>query len=147
MKGRVLAVDPGSVRIGIAISDPTRFLAAPLMVIKHVSMEKDCLVISQLCTQNDVSMVVIGQALGLDGEVNPQSRHAQKIADKLAQIITLPVVLWDESGTTQQARKVKQEMGVDRKHRSGHLDAHAAAIILQSYLDHQIEGRVDEPKA
>ncbi len=145
MEGRVLAVDPGSVRIGIAISDPLQVIATPLTVIKHVSMSKDCQTISQLCQEHDVSLVVVGQALGVDGEINPASRHAQKMADTLMTMVTQPVILWDESGSTQYAKKVKQEMGVARKKRTGHLDAHAAAVFLQYYLDSLTNWRVDEP--
>jgi putative Holliday junction resolvase len=144
MESRVLAVDPGSQNIGIALSDPTRMIATPLTVIKHTSIEKDCQVIVRLCQENKVSLVVIGQALGTDGEMTPQGRHAQKLADILRLITTIPVVLWDESGSTIQARQIKLEMGVTRKKRSGHLDASAAAVILQSYLDSQANRKNDE---
>lgn len=144
MEGRVLAVDPGSVKIGIAVSDPMRVIATPLTVVKHISMETDCQVISQLCREQQVSLVIIGQALGSDGELNRQSRHAQKLADTLMTIIPIPVVMYDESGSTQEAKMTKVKMGVKRKKRTGHLDAHAAAVILQTYLDSHADGIADE---
>jgi putative Holliday junction resolvase len=146
MTGRILAVDPGSVRIGIALSDPTRTIASPLMVIKHISLEKDCQSIARLCQEHNASLVIIGQALGGEGEMTAQSRHTQKVADTLSSLIPVPVELWDESGSTVQARQIKQEMGVNRKKRAGHLDAQAAAVILQSYLDTQQLRRSDEPE-
>jgi putative Holliday junction resolvase len=135
MEGRVLSVDPGSMNIGIAVSDPLRMVASPLTVVKHASMEKDCQAISQICQEQQISLVIVGHALGADGETNAPSRHAQKLADMLKKIILVPVVLWDESGSTQQAKKIQLKMGVSRKKRTGHLDAHAAAVILQNFLD------------
>lgn len=144
MEGRVLGVDPGSVNIGIAVSDPLGMAAKPLTVVKHVSVEKDCQVISEICREQQVSLVVVGQALGADGEMTPQGRHAQKLANILANTIAVPILLWDESGSTQQAKSTQREMGVARKKRSGHLDAHAAAVILQNYLDIAAEGNSNE---
>lgn len=135
MEGRVLAVDPGSVNIGVALSDPLGLVASPLIVVKHTSMEKDCQVISRICQEQSVSLIVIGQALGADGEMTAQGRHAQKLANHLANMISVPILLWDESGSTQQAKLTQLKMGVKRKKRVGHLDAHAAAVILQNYLD------------
>lgn len=144
MEGRVLAVDPGSVNIGIAVSDPMRLIAKPLTVIKHTAMVTDCLEINQLCQKYQITLVLIGQALGAEGEMNAPSRHAQRMAEMLGKMLPVPVVLWDESGSTQQAKMTKVKMGVKRKKRSGHLDAHAAAVILQSYLDSHSGGCTDE---
>jgi len=135
MMGRILALDPGSIRIGIAISDPMRRIASPLSVIPHTSLEKDCQVISDLCRQHDVELLIVGQALGPNGESTPQSRHAQKIVDLLVKLVSIPVELWDESGSTKQAKRISVAMGIKRNRRIGHLDADAAAVILQDYLD------------
>jgi putative Holliday junction resolvase len=144
MEGRVLAVDPGSVNIGIAVSDTLRMAASPLTVVKHTSMEKDCQAISMICQEQQVTLVIIGQALGADGEMTAQSRHAQKLANLLANIVSVPILLWDESGSTQQAKLTQLKMGVKRKKRSGHLDAHAAAVILHDYLDIAVGRGSDE---
>lgn len=137
MKGRILAVDPGSKRIGIAISDPMRVIATPLTVITHKALADDCARIAELCEKQEATLVVVGQPLGADSEIIPQSRHSQKIAEELSSMVTLPVELWDESGSTKTAKQVKLAGGVGRKKRAGHHDALAAAIILQSYLDAQ----------
>lgn len=135
MKGKILAIDPGSKRIGIAVSDPFRILATPLTVILHKSLEADCIRIAQLCAEHGVNLVVVGQPLGADNEMNRQSRHSQKVAEGLRRIISIPVELWDESDSTIAAQRIKQELGVNRKKRAGHQDQLAAAVILQSYLD------------
>ena len=132
---RILAIDPGEKRIGVAISDPTMTIASPLMVLKHISMAIDAAQIAQLAVDNNVINIVVGQALGADGEETPASRHANKLADSIRTQVQIPVVLWDESGSTQTARQAKIEMGLSRGRRSGHMDELAAVVILQSYLD------------
>lgn len=140
MSGRILAVDPGEKRLGIALSDPTGTLARPLMVIRHVSRMVDAAQIAGLAVEHGAERIVIGVALDDDGHPTPQSRHAERLADAVRQQTSLPVELWDESGSTQAARETRLSMGVSRRKRSGHLDEVAAAIILQSYLDAHSEG-------
>lgn len=135
MDGRVLAVDPGEKRIGIALSDLTATLAAPFAVIRHVAMDIDCLKIIEMALQNQVTTIVIGQALGGEGELTRQSRHSQKMAEVIRRFTDIPVVLWDESGSTQEAQEIARLQASNRKKRSGHLDDQAAAVILQNYLD------------
>jgi putative holliday junction resolvase len=135
MNGRILAVDPGEKRIGIAISDPTALIARPLLVLKHVSRAIDAASIAQLAAEHQAVQIVIGEALDEEGQLTPQARHAARLADAIREQSDLPVVLWDESGSTQNARAVRIEMGAPRKKRQGHLDEVAAALILQSYLD------------
>lgn len=139
MKGRILAVDPGEKFIGIALSDPTALLAAPLAVIRHVQMAEDCRKIIQIAIENNVVLIIVGQALGAEGEETRQARHAKKISETLMEMCTIPVELWDESSSTRDARQVRIEMGVKKKDRSGHMDDRAAAFFLQSYLDRKSE--------
>lgn len=139
MKGRVMAIDPGEKRLGIALSDPFRILATPLAVINHQSMAADSQKIIELCKQNEVQLIIIGQPLSSSGEETPQSRHSRKLAEKISTMSSIPVELWDESESTNIAKKAAVEMGLKRKKRSGHLDQRAAAVILQSYLEAQID--------
>lgn len=132
---RILAVDPGEKRIGIAICDPTMTIASPLAVLNHRSLVFDAAQIGQIATEKGAIAIIIGQALGCDGEETPSSRHARKLADAIHQVIQVPIILWDESGSTQSARQAKIELGLSRARRSGHLDEYAAVVILQSYLD------------
>jgi putative holliday junction resolvase len=132
---RILAVDPGEKRLGLAISDPTATIANPLTVIKHVARPVDAATIARIAQENEAGLIVVGQALDDEGEQTQQSRRARRLAEALRQQTSLPVLLWDESGSTQAARDARIAMGVSRKKRSGHLDDLAAAVILQSYLD------------
>ena len=137
--GRILAIDPGEKRLGIALSDPTGTIAGPLIVLKHVSRAEDAAAILRLAREHEAVRIVIGAALDDEGLSTPQSRHAERLADVIRAQTSLPVDLWDESGSTQAARASRIAMGVSRRKRSGHLDEIAATVILQSYLDAHLQ--------
>jgi putative Holliday junction resolvase len=137
---RILAVDPGEKHLGLAISDPTGTIASPLGVLKHVSRPVDAAAIAEMARQHQVGRIVIGQALDADDCPTLQSRRAARLAAALRLQTDLPVELWDESGSTQEARSARRALGVSRSRRSGHLDELAAVVILQGYLE-QIKDR------
>ena len=139
---RVLAVDPGDKRLGIAVSDLTGTIASPVCVLPHVSREKDALAILAIAVEKEVGMIVIGQAISWDGEVSVQGRKSTRLAKKIRSLGSIAVVLWDEYGSTNTARKTRQMMNVSRKKRKGHLDEIAATVILQTYLDSQSDQEV-----
>jgi putative Holliday junction resolvase len=132
---RVLAVDHGEKRIGLALSDPMATIASPLKVIEHVSRLMDTAQVANLANENDVGLIVIGQSFDEDGKPNLAGRRAAKFAEALQEQTQIPIVLWDESFSTQDARVARIELGVSRKKRGGHQDALAAVMILQSYLE------------
>ena len=132
---RVLAIDPGEKRLGIAISDLSGTIANPLTVLQHVSRPVDAATIAQLAQEHQVGRIIIGQALDEEGQPTPEGRRAARLAEAVRLQTDLPVELWDESGSTQAARQARLAMGASRRKRSGHLDDLAATYILQSYLD------------
>ena len=132
---RILAVDHGEKRIGLALSDATTTIASPLKVIEHVSRAIDAAQVADLAAQNDVTLIVIGQSFDEDGNPNPAGRRAGRFADELKNQTNLPIELWDESFSTQDARAARIDLGVSRKKRAGHQDVFAAVVILQSYLE------------
>lgn len=132
---RILAVDHGEKHIGLAISDPTATIASPLKVLKHVSRLMDAAQVANLAAENEVALIVIGQSYDEEGKPNLAGRRAAKFAEALKEQTQIPVILWDESFSTQEARAVRIEMGVARKKRLGHMDDIAAVMILRSYLD------------
>jgi putative Holliday junction resolvase len=132
---RVLAVDPGEKNIGIAISDPTATIANPLTVLRHVSRPVDAASIAALAQEHGADLIVVGQALDAEGMPSPQSRRAGRVAAAIRLQTQLPVVLWDESGSTQAARQARRVMGASHRKRNGHLDDLAATYLLQTYLD------------
>jgi putative Holliday junction resolvase len=134
---RILAVDHGEKRIGLALSDPTETLASPFKMIDHVSRTIDAAQVANLAVDNEVGLIVIGQSFDDAGQPNLAGRRAAKFADALKAQTQIPVILWDESFSTQDARATRIEMGVSRKKRAGHLDELAAVMILRSYLESQ----------
>lgn len=134
---RILAVDPGDKRLGIAISDLTGTIASPVCVLTHVSREENALAILAIAEEREVKLIVIGQAFNWDGEISFQGRKSTRLADKIRAMGSIPVILWNEYGSTSIARNARRMMNVSRKKRSGHLDDLAATVILQTYLDSQ----------
>ncbi|HBG74353.1 MAG: hypothetical protein A2X25_13620 [Chloroflexi bacterium GWB2_49_20] len=132
---RILAVDPGSKHVGLAISDPTGTIANPLMILSHKSREFDTDTIARQVLNNYVDLIVVGQSLDDDGMPTFEGRRSVRIANVLARKVSVPVIFWNESFSTQDARNARIRMGTSRKKRAGHLDDLAATVILQSYLD------------
>ena len=132
---RVLAVDRGDERIGIAVSDLTKTIANPLTVINHVQREQDALTIIALAEEQNADLIVVGQAFYTDGSPNPSGRKSARLAEAIQQNTDIPTILWDENESTQLARKTRKLMGVKKKRLRSHMDDLAATIILQSYLD------------
>jgi putative Holliday junction resolvase len=132
---RLLAVDPGDKRIGLALSDPSGTIGRPLSVLKHISRIVDAGIIAEIARENGVTLIIIGQALDGEGLEGPAAHKSARLAEAIRVQTDTPVVLWDESGTTQSARQTLIEMGVSRTKRRGHQDALAAALVLKSYMD------------
>jgi putative Holliday junction resolvase len=125
--GKVLAVDPGEVRIGLAVTDPSGVIARPLKVLRHHSRMEDIRAILLEAKEHEVERILIGIAFDLEGNVGPQARKALRLVEGLRECTSLPVETWDESGSTM---RVQQQNRKDDM-----LDARAAAFILQEYLD------------
>src|SRR5512142_2835170 len=134
---KVLAVDHGEKRIGLAISDPTGTIARPLGVVEHVSRAMDTAQVAAFAAEQKAELIVVGQSFDEEGRPNEAGRRAERFAEALKGQTALPIVLWDESMSTADARQFRIPMGASRKKRGGHLDDAAATVILQSYLDAQ----------
>ena len=132
---RIVAVDHGEKHIGLALSDPSATIASPLRVIKHTSRLMDAAQVANLASENDAALIVVGQSFDEEGRPNLAGRRAARFAETLKEQTPIPVVLWDESFSTRDARTARIEMGVSRKKRAGHMDELAAVMILRSYLD------------
>ena len=136
---RILAVDPGDKRLGLAISDESATIARPLEIIMHVSRQLDAAAIANLAAENGAELIIVGQALDQDHQPTPQGRKAGRLADAIQSQTHIPVILWDESGSTQAARQLHILMGGSSRQRRqrghGHLDDLAAVQVLQDYLD------------
>lgn len=135
MIGRILAVDPGEKRIGIAVSDPTGTIANPYKIQEHVSRIVDAAQIAQMAAELGAIRVIIGQALDDEGQVGPAARKSIRLAEAIQSQSSIPVELWDETSTTREVQDTQRLLGTKRNKRRENLDDLAAAVILQSYLD------------
>ncbi len=140
---RYLGLDIGDRYIGIAISDPTGTIARPLQTLEHRSARADFAAIASLVEEYDVDAVVVGMPLSLDGSVGDQARRVARYAEGLASDLDVPVIGWDERFSTAAAEeillKTRKEGARRRARANGEIDAIAAAVILQSYLDRESE--------
>jgi putative Holliday junction resolvase len=134
-EGRILGIDPGERRIGVAVSDISGSIATPFQVVKHESRETDANNILEIARSKEAGLIIIGAAYGLDGEETPASRKATRLAEVIMEKSKIKVILWDESGSTKKAREIRLLAGSGRKQRRGHQDEIAAAFILQDFLD------------
>lgn len=136
---RVLALDVGERRTGVAISDPTGTLARPLQSLEHASRGEVFAAVAALVAEHGVGVIVVGQPIGLDGTEGPQAQRMARYAEAMAAQVPVEVILWDESLTTVTAEEIMRQTRSEKKRRrargNGELDSFAAAVILQSYLD------------
>jgi putative Holliday junction resolvase len=130
-----LGIDPGERRIGVALSDETRLLATPLVTILRTSWTADVGRLAELVRQYDVAAVVIGHPLTTAGEVGQQARRAQRLAERVAAAIAVPVELCDERYSTAEAADLMRMSPPARRRGEPSIDSAAAAVMLQRYLD------------
>lgn len=132
---RLLGIDPGTVRIGLAISDPQRRFASPLVQYVRKSSEQDRRWFRQLVDKEEIGAGIVGLAIHLDGREGPSAQRSREFADWLRKEVELECVLWDERFTTRQAESALWQAGLSHKRRKERRDQVAAALLLQSYLD------------
>lgn len=132
---RVMALDYGDVRIGIALSDITRFLASGLENYTRVSLEVDCKHIAELIANNNVKVVVLGLPLNMDGTSGVRVEKTKEFAEELKKYTDAKIDFLDERLTSVSAEKILISADVSRKKRKQVLDKLSATIILQDYLD------------
>jgi putative Holliday junction resolvase len=140
LPGRILGVDPGDKRIGLAISDPTQTIASPLGVIKHLSRAEDAQQILDKAVENAAVLIILGYADDWDGKPSFQAKKTLRLRDEILTLGNIEVNVWSEYGSTKKAQSARRLMNTSRKKRAGHLDDLAAVVILQSYLDALQEG-------
>ena len=134
MAGRVIALDVGDVRIGVAISDPTGTIAQPLEVYKRVGYGPDSRYVKALCDRYETDQVLLGLPLNMDGTLGGQAQKAQDFGRVLEERMGLKVFYQDERRTTVTAESVLISGNVRREDRKLYVDKLAAAVILEQWL-------------
>ena len=131
----ILGLDIGDARTGVAISDELGIAAHPLCTIQRRSRNAVLAELQELIATHKVEQIVVGLPLHLNGEVGRQAQKVKKFADKLEQLVNLPIVFWDESFTTSEAAQILRGTKKRRKKRKQVIDQVAAVLILDAYLE------------
>jgi putative holliday junction resolvase len=140
---RWMGIDLGERRIGLALSDQQGWLATPLQILLHRSIEEDVQAICGLVTTHQVEALVVGLPLNMDNTAGLAARRARRFAQRLRQRLGKDVVLWDERLSSVDARQALSHLSITRRRQR--IDAVAAALILQNYLDTAGGGQSREP--
>ncbi|WP_448543820.1 Holliday junction resolvase RuvX [Roseiflexus sp.] len=135
--GRVMALDVGERRIGVALSDPTRMLASPLTTIRAVPRSTALKRILTLIRDYQVTTLVVGLPLTMNGDIGPQATLVQQFVDELRPLIAIPIAFVDERLTTVAAERMMIDLKIKPEQRRARIDEVAASIILQDFLDSQ----------
>lgn len=138
--GRVLGIDYGTVRVGIALSDPTQCLASPLGVIENTPSGLNQII--ALLAEHEIETIVVGLPRHMNGSYGSATEKVRKFIETLKMKTNVPIVEWDERWSTVSAHSALREAGLNAKQRKGRVDQVAAGIILQNYLDAQAQTRL-----
>jgi putative Holliday junction resolvase len=139
---RVLGLDLGSKRIGVALSDPSGVIASPLTTLERRGGERDLAAVGALVREHEVGAIVVGLPLHMDGRRGPEAEAARRFARALADAVGVPVDTLDERWTTVEAERALRESGRKGRKRRAVVDAVAAAILLRTWLDRR-RGRAE----
>ena len=140
---RILALDFGERRIGVALSDAGEFLATPLTTIRSHSPASDVAEVLRLAAEHEAGEIVVGLPYSLSGQVGPQARLVTGFIERLSASSPVNVTSWDERFSSQEAERLLRESGRRPSRQRDKVDAAAAAVILQSYLDSRSAVRPD----
>lgn len=134
-RGRILALDLGKRRIGLALSDELGLTAQGLVTLERTNIREDLARLARLAAERGVTLILIGNPMQMNGAEGRQSAWARQFAERLEARSGLAVRLWDERLTTVEAERVLRESGISREKRGRARDRLAAVILLQSYLE------------
>jgi putative Holliday junction resolvase len=135
MATRILALDHGTKRIGIAVSDELKVIAQPLEFVWASPLDSFLTRLRQLIVEKEVELILVGLPRNMDGSFGPAAQKVEEFVNWLKQSVTVPIKTWDERLTSAQANRLLIQADVRRQARKEKVDKMAAAILLQSYLD------------
>ncbi len=134
LEGRILALDYGKRRIGLAISDPLGITAQPLPTFTRGRVRQDLASLTRLAREREITLFLVGDPKYMSGDESPLAADAREFAAKLHAQSGIPVQFWDERLTSSQAHRLLDQDGLKREDRKGKVDAIAATLLLESYL-------------
>ena len=136
---RILAIDHGTKRMGIALSDELKMIAQPVEFIPAEPFAQFLTRLKQLLHEKEVELILVGMPRNMNGSYGPAALKVQDFVAVLKNAVTVPIKMWDERLTSAQAQRFLIQGGVRRQDRKQKVDKTAAAILLQSYLDSLIQ--------
>jgi putative Holliday junction resolvase len=137
VSGRVMALDVGTVRVGVALSDPLGYTAQPLLTLWRKSRSEDLRSLLRLIRKHEVVKIVVGNPLHMSGDLSPWAAKVQEFAAELHERSGLPVEFWDERLSSVAAHEILDEAGRDRRDRKYVIDQVAAVVILRGWMEFQ----------
>jgi putative Holliday junction resolvase len=135
MLNRILAIDYGEKRIGLALSDPMQIFAKPFITIANLSLEHIFAELGKVIKEQNVGRIIIGIPWSLEGTETDKTTETLEFISKLKEQFDLPIIGWDERFTTSDANELLKEMGYNWKEARKVIDAMAACVILKRYLE------------
>jgi len=132
---KVLGLDIGEKRIGVAVSDELGYTAQGMQVLIRKELDEDLAALKELIEAAEVTEVVVGFPKNMDGSVGESAQNVLSFVKKMEESLTIPLILWDERWTTAEATRVLLQADLSRKKRRKVVDKLAAVLILQGYLD------------
>ncbi|MGA0104778.1 MAG: Holliday junction resolvase RuvX [Pelagibacteraceae bacterium] len=135
-KSRLLGIDPGKKRIGVAISDENKIIATPYTTIIKNKFSDLLNNLNKIILENDIKGVIIGNPINLDGSPSESSQSAKDLAINLSKNITIPITMWDERLSSRGAFNISSELDINSSKKISKLDENSAAFILQGALDY-----------
>ena len=135
-KSRLIGIDPGKKRIGIAICDENKIIATPYTTIIKNNFSDLLLEINKIISENDIKGIVVGNPINLDGSSSNSSQSAKDLAINLSKNITIPITMWDERLSSRGAFNLSSDLNVNSSKKISKLDENSAAFILQGALDY-----------
>lgn len=132
---RALGLDIGSVRVGVAVSDPDGAVASAVAVLDARELARDTRALARIVEDYEAEQLVVGLPLTLSGDEGPQAAEVRAVAGRLASALSLPLAFQDERNSSAEARRAMRAAGLSDREQRGSLDKVAAAILLQTWLD------------
>ena len=141
---KIMAVDYGDARTGLAVCDRTEFLASPIGTIEEKNAQILAMKVAHMAEQYEVGEIIVGLPVNMNGSKGPRAEKCQAFAEMLNQLTEIPVNMWDERSTTVTAHQILNETNVRGKNRKAVIDTVAATVILEGYLDYRRKNKANQ---
>ncbi|MGN0594127.1 MAG: Holliday junction resolvase RuvX [Hominimerdicola sp.] len=141
---KIMAVDYGDARTGLAVCDRTEFLASPIGTVEEKNAQILAMKVAHMAEQYEVGEIIVGLPVNMNGSKGPRAEKCQAFAELLNQLTEIPVNMWDERSTTVTAHQILNETNVRGKNRKAVIDTVAATVILEGYLDYRRKNKANQ---